>query len=75
VALQEIDYDVISVKQMTAKRPTPEGGVKQTSLPFFLVTLGRNQKAPEILKLTTLCSIVIIFEVYKSQNRLRHWYN
>jgi hypothetical protein len=33
VALQEMDYDVISVKQMTAKRPTPEGGVTHTSLP------------------------------------------
>jgi hypothetical protein len=29
-ALQEIDYDVISVKQMTTKRPTPEGGVSDT---------------------------------------------
>jgi hypothetical protein len=43
VALQETDYDVISVKQMTAKRPTPERGVTHTS-PLFLVTLARNQK-------------------------------
>jgi hypothetical protein len=27
VALQEMDYDVISVKQMTAQRITPEEGV------------------------------------------------
>jgi hypothetical protein len=33
VALQEIDYDVASVKQTTAKRPIPEGGVTHTSLP------------------------------------------
>jgi hypothetical protein len=31
VALQEIDYYVISVKQMTTKRPSPEGG--DTHLP------------------------------------------
>jgi hypothetical protein len=42
VALQERDYDVISVKQMTAKCPTPEGGITHTSLPLFLVTLVRN---------------------------------
>jgi hypothetical protein len=33
VALQEIAYDVISVRQMTAKRPTPEGGRCHTHLP------------------------------------------
>jgi hypothetical protein len=80
VALQKIDYNIISVKQMTAKSPTPEGGVSlslslshthththararaharthtHTSLPLFLVMPARNQKAPEIFKLTTLCN-------------------
>jgi hypothetical protein len=32
MALQELDYDVISVKQLTAKRPTLEGGVTHISL-------------------------------------------
>jgi hypothetical protein len=41
VVLQEIDYDSISVKQMTAKRSTPEGGITHISLPLFLVTLER----------------------------------
>jgi hypothetical protein len=45
VALQEIDYDIINVKQMTAKRPSPEGVVTHTSLPLFLVILARNQKS------------------------------
>jgi hypothetical protein len=44
VALQETDYDSISVKQMTANHPTPEGGVTHTSLPLFLVTLERNKR-------------------------------
>jgi hypothetical protein len=45
VALQEIYYDVISVKQMTTKHLTPEGEVTHTSLPLFLVTIARNKKA------------------------------
>jgi hypothetical protein len=49
VALQEIDYDVVSAKQMTAKRPTPEGAVAHTSLPLFLFTLARNQKHKKFL--------------------------
>jgi hypothetical protein len=57
VDLQEIDYDVVSVKQTTAKRPTPEGGITHTSL--FLVTLARYLKAPEIFNLKTLRNIVI----------------
>jgi hypothetical protein len=39
VILQEIDHDVVNVKEMTAKRLTPEGGVIHTSLPFYPVTL------------------------------------
>jgi hypothetical protein len=34
VVLQELDYDVISVKQMTTKRPTPEGGVTHLRPPL-----------------------------------------
>jgi hypothetical protein len=59
VALQEIDYDVISVRHMTTKGPTSEGGVIHTSLPLFIVNLTKNQKAPEIFKLTTLCDIAM----------------
>jgi hypothetical protein len=55
VVLQKLDYDVMSVKQMTAKRPVPEGkGVTHTSLPFFVVTLERNKKCPENFKYTAL---------------------
>jgi hypothetical protein len=42
VALQQTDYHVVSVKQMTAKRTIPEGGVTHTYLPLFLVILARN---------------------------------
>jgi hypothetical protein len=33
VALQDIDYDIINVKEMTAKCLSPEGVVTHTSLP------------------------------------------
>jgi hypothetical protein len=36
VALKELGYEVISVKQMTAKRPSPEGGVTLVSLTLSL---------------------------------------
>jgi hypothetical protein len=65
VYLQETDY-VISVKQMTAKRPTPDGGVTYTSLFLFLLRLARNQQTPEIFKLTTLCDIIIKVEACRS---------
>jgi hypothetical protein len=64
VALKMIDYDVISVKQMTTKRPTSEAAVTHTSLFLFLVMLARKQKALGILKLTKLRNIKV--EAYKS---------
>jgi hypothetical protein len=70
VALQEIDYNAISAKQMTTKRFTSEGGVTHTSLPLFLDMLARNKKAPEIFKLTTFCNIVMKVEAYTSRNGL-----
>jgi hypothetical protein len=58
VDLQELGYEVYSVKQMTAKRPSPEGGVTLVSLPLFLITLVRNQKSPDIFKISSLCNII-----------------
>jgi hypothetical protein len=39
-------------------------------LPFFLVTLARSQKAPEVFKLKKHCNIVIKVEAYRSQTGL-----
>jgi hypothetical protein len=47
----------------------PKRRVTPTSLPLFLVTLARNQKAPEIIKLITLCIIIIKVKAYRSQKR------
>jgi hypothetical protein len=46
VVLQEIDYDVISVKQMTVKCGTPEGAVIHASIPLCLVTLENGITKP-----------------------------
>jgi hypothetical protein len=63
------------MKQMTAKCPPPEGWVTHTSLLLFLLTLARNQNAPEIFKLRTLCNIVMKVEAYKFQNGLTQRYS
>jgi hypothetical protein len=42
MAFQEIDYDLISVKQMIAKHPTSEGGV--TPLPTFASKKSKSSK-------------------------------
>jgi hypothetical protein len=59
VALQELGYEVISVKQMTAKRPSPEGEVTLVSLPLFLITLVRNHTSLDIFKISSLCNIIV----------------
>jgi hypothetical protein len=72
--LEELGYSIISVKQVTASRPSPER-IKQINLPLFLITLARNDKSPDIFKLSTLCHIVIKAEAYKVQNDLKQCFN
>jgi hypothetical protein len=43
VVLQEIGYYVISVKQMTAKSPTPEGGRGHIHLPLPLLCYASKE--------------------------------
>jgi hypothetical protein len=47
----------------------------QVILPLFLITLAKNQKSQEILRLTNLCHIDIRVEVYRAQNALTQCYN
>jgi hypothetical protein len=70
VALQEFGYEVISVKQMTAKRHSPEGGVALVSLLLLLITLVRNRKSLGIFKISCHCNIIVKVEVYKSKSGL-----
>jgi hypothetical protein len=75
VALQELGYEVISVKQMTAKHPSREGEVTLVSLPPFLITLVRKQKSLDIYKISSLCNIIVTVEAYKSKSGLTQCYN
>jgi hypothetical protein len=75
VALQELGYEVISFKQMTAKRPSPEGEVTLVSLPLFLITVVRNQKSLDIFKISSFCNIIVKVEAYESKSGLPKCYN
>jgi hypothetical protein len=63
VALQEIQthFNIISMKQITAKHPTPEGSLSHTHAhtltPLFLIPLARNQEVPEIFESVALCKL------------------
>jgi hypothetical protein len=70
----DIGFDVISIKQMSSVRRSPEGPTN-TTLPLFLVTLPRTTKSSELFKLSSLCHISIKVEAYKSHNILTQCFN
>jgi hypothetical protein len=72
--LGDIGFDVISVKQMSTVRRSPEGPTNIT-LPLFLAALPRTTKSSELFKLSTLCHISIKVEAYKSHNILIQCFN
>jgi hypothetical protein len=59
LALQEMGYDVISIKQTTVKEPLLDSSITTISLPLLLVLLAHSQKSQQILILTSLCNFVI----------------
>jgi hypothetical protein len=63
IALQVLSYEVINVKQMTGKRPSPEG-VTLVSFPLFLNTLVRNQESQNMFKISSLCNLIVKIEAY-----------
>jgi hypothetical protein len=73
--LQDLGFSILSVKQMTANCPSPEGGSHTVNLPLFLVTLTRTPKSQEIFKLSSLCHIMIKVEAYRAQNGLTQCFN
>jgi hypothetical protein len=66
---------VISVRQLTATKQQPQGGNHLVNLPLFLVTLARNEKPPEIFKLTNFSHVIIKAEAYRAQAGLTQRYN
>jgi hypothetical protein len=72
--LVDLGFDVVSVKQMTSARRSPDGS-NPIPLPLFLVTLPRTTKSPEIFKLSSLCQNCIKVEAYKSHSSLTQCFN
>jgi hypothetical protein len=70
----DLGFDVISVKQMSSTRRSPDGS-RPVNLPLFLVTLPRTPKSPEIFKLSSPSLISMKVEAYKSHSTLTQCYN
>jgi hypothetical protein len=72
--LVDLGFDVVSVKQMSSARQSPDDS-NPITLPLFLVTLPRTQKSQEIFRLSSLCHICIKVEAYKSKSFLTQCFN
>jgi len=55
---EELNFNVVSVNQMTASWPFPEGGNQQVQLPSTPITLPMNPKSQEIFQLQSICHII-----------------
>jgi hypothetical protein len=73
--LVNLDFDVISVKQMSTTRRPPAEGTTTINILLFLIALPRTQKSNEIFKLTSLCLIAIRVEAYKAQTGVTQCHN
>jgi hypothetical protein len=76
VAERPVDFglEVVSIRQMSTARQSPEGTASIT-LPLFLVTLPRTTKSQDSFKLSNLWHISIKAESSKSQDALTQCYN
>jgi hypothetical protein len=63
-SFESLGFNIIYVRQMTANRTAPHGQADVETLPLFLVTLTRNFRSQEILKLNSLIHIIIKVEPY-----------
>jgi hypothetical protein len=64
--LVDLGFEVISVRQMSTARRSPEGTTSITP-PLFLVTLPRTTKSQDFFKLSNLChiSIKVVIQIPK----------
>jgi hypothetical protein len=53
-SLEDLGFNVISVRQLTTNQRAPSRQTYVETLPLFLVTLTRNVKSQEMFKLNTL---------------------
>jgi hypothetical protein len=73
-SLEELGFNVISVKQLVTNRRAPTGQTRLETLPLFLVTLIRNIISQEIFKLNSLNHIITKVEPYRSQILIKKCY-
>jgi hypothetical protein len=62
-SLEDLGFNVVNVRQMTANRRAPNGQTHVETLPLFLITLTGNLKSQEIFKLNSYNHIVIKVEL------------
>ncbi|PNF38110.1 hypothetical protein B7P43_G15356, partial [Cryptotermes secundus] len=73
--LENLGFDVVSVKQMTTTRRSQSEEAITRDLPLFLITLPRTAKSQEIFNLPSLCHISIKVEMYRAQTGLTQCHN
>jgi hypothetical protein len=73
--LEDLGFDIISVKQMSNTRRSTSEGTLSKNLPLFLISLPRTAKSQKIFRLTDLCHIAIRVETYRAQNGLTQCHN
>jgi hypothetical protein len=67
--LQELGFDVISVRQLTSRKPQAP-----SNLPLFLVSLPRNDRSQETFQLSSLSHVIIKVEAYRAQTGITQCY-
>jgi hypothetical protein len=72
-SLENLGFNVINGRQMTAIRIAPNGQRHMETLPLFLVTLTGNVNSQEIFN--SLNHIIIKVELHRAQTGLSKWYN
>jgi hypothetical protein len=72
--LEDLGFNVINMRQMTATRTTPDGQINVAPFLLFLVTLTRNTQSQVIFKLNSLNHIIIKVELYRAQTGLTQCY-
>jgi hypothetical protein len=74
-SLKDLGFNIINVRQMMAAWTAPNGQIHMETLPLLLVTLTRNKKSQEIIKLNSLNHIMIRVELYRAQSELTQCYH
>jgi hypothetical protein len=74
-SFEDLGFNVINVRKMTATRGALNGKTHVELLPLFLTTLTRTIKSKEIFKLNSLNHIIIKVELYRGPIGLMQCYS